>query len=296
MAIDRPWAVGIALKGPQSGRRWLPPTQQSVRGDCAGFTPIRQGQVSESRAARGRRSAGKWVAPGRLAALAASLLALPALGQLGSGVFAIELSADGGETWRSGLTEVEPGPRTVLWRLSVEWTADAGYYFAGSQFDLGVFGPEGATDTVTNAVRPYFFQRSTTQVIVVTRFGSMLKIDDSRDTLPFGEGPRGVFPAQLPEAFAQWPPPTRDNPAHVFTFDLNLDGTPGDRYLSATFVPASNGALVRIYTTYTGAQNSLGLGPNHGPLEIRFASVRVIPAPASLALAVVALAWGRRRR
>lgn len=297
MAIDRPWAVGIALMGPRSGRWWLAPSHRSARGDCEGAAPERHGRAgSGGGAAGGGRDRGSVAASVFIAALAGLLPAFPAIGQVGSGTFAIELSADGGETWRSGLTEVEPGPRTVLGRVAVQWTADAGYCFAASQFDIGIAFPTGAEDAVTNAIRPFFFGRGSVQTIVATRFGSTIKIDDVRDTLPFGAGTRGVFPGQLPEAFAGWPPPTRENPAHVFTFNLNLDGTPGDRFVSAAFVPASNGALVRIYTTVTGAQNSLGIGPGMGPLEIHFASIRVVPAPGCVLGALLGLWAGRRRR
>lgn len=225
-----------------------------------------------------------------LALLAAAGAASAALGQVGTGLFEWQVSADGGLTWNPGLTEVLPTQDFVLLRARASWSSDGGMYmFAGAQFDAVVSTP-GEGDFVANPLRPYPVN-STNQTLVVTRFGNQIKVDDSRDTLPPGEGNRGVFPSQLVDAFGG--PYNRDNPITIFLMTLVLDGTPGDRDIRALFVAPTGGNTVdrfmRIYTSELGAQNS--------PLSTHAgATVRVVPAPGALIFGVLAASSLRRRR
>lgn len=220
-------------------------------------------------------------------------LAAAANAQVGTGLVVYEVSDDGGATWNGGLTETVAS--SVLVRIRASWSDDAGMYaFAGAQFDVVVTGVSGAgaADNASNFAR-ISNGVSSAQTIVATRFGNQLKIDDARDTLGPGLGTRGVFPGQLVEQFAGTNF-TSANPATIFTFQLNLDGSIGDRELSSLYIAPPGGntidRVMRIYTSSSGAQNMPST-------TTRGATVRVIPAPGALALmGLGGLAIARRRR
>lgn len=222
-------------------------------------------------------------------------------GQVGFGIHAIEVSTDGGATWQGGIVEVEPGPRSVMVRNRFSWTGvPEAYAFASAQFDMGVFGA-GAGDEVTEVTRvhPYIVP---SQTVVAMRFGSVIKIDDSRDTLPFGMGTRGAFPGQPIENFA---PPggfVAENPAVPLVFTLHLDGEPGDRFIDVDYTPPSHGGPwaggFRAYTSPAGARTgfyvitvALPYPPN---ARIETATVRVVPGPGAAGVLAVGLIALRR--
>lgn len=221
-------------------------------------------------------------------------LAAAANAQVGTANVAYEVSDDGGATWNGGLTETVAS--SVLVRIRASWSDDAGMYaFAGAQFDVVVtgVGGAGAGDTVSNAIRPGTTSGGSAQTIVATRFGNQIKIDDVRDTLGPGAGTRGVFPGQLVENFAGTNF-SNANPITIFQFELNLDGSIGDRDMSSLYIAPSGGntidRVMRIYTSPAGAQNTPST-------TTRGATVRVVPAPGALALlGLGGLAIARRRR
>lgn len=215
--------------------------------------------------------------------------------QLGVGMLRWQVSTDGGGTWEGGLTEVPPEQGSVQVRLLASWSSDGGMYaFAGCQFDAVVRGIDGAgpLDTVVNARRTPPMTSGSAQTIAVTRFGSQIKIDDLRDTLPPGEGPRGVFPGQIVEQFGPPPGWSRDNPVSIFEYTLVLDGSEGDRDLWLLYIAPSGGntidRVMRIYTSSSGAQNTPST-------MTRGATVRVIPAPGALLLLAMGALGARRR-
>lgn len=224
---------------------------------------------------------------------------LQAAGQGPFGYHIMQVSTDGGETWQGGIVEVEPGPRSVLVRSRFSWINSPAYAFAGAQFDQVVLNA-GPGDEVVNPERPHPYNLGSNQTIVATRFGSTIKIDDSRDTLAPGMGTRGVFPAQLVENFA---PPggfVRENPGAPFVFGLNLDGTPGDRTIDAIYIGHSGtGASgFRAYTSPAGAQEAFYLFHPWLPINARFeaATIRVVPGPgAVMALTAAGLVALMRR-
>lgn len=211
----------------------------------------------------------------------------------------MQVSTDGGATWLGGTVEVEPGPRSVLVRSQFSWINSPAYAFAGAQFDAVVLNA-GPGDEVVNPERPHPYNLGSNQTIVATRFGSTIKIDDSRDTLGPGMGTRGVFPGQLVENFA---PPggfVRENPGAPFVFGLNLDGTPGDRIIDAlhTSSTGTGDSRFRAYTSPEGAVETFYIFHPWLPINARVepATVRVVPGPGALMVLAAGLAWGRRRR
>ena len=216
-----------------------------------------------------------------------SLSAGLAFAQPFSATLAFEASTDGGQSWQGGLVELEPGPRTVQVRIRADWTPEAGYAFARCQFDI-IIENAGTADDASDFLRPVPFT-GLPQSIMAMRFGSIIKIDDSRDTLPPGMGLRGVHPTQVAENFN--PDFDASRPVTVFYMSVLLDGTPGARLVTAmipphpgTFVPSA-----MLYTTSSGMERVVPASPV--PLTLN-----VIPAPGSLLLAPALLALSRRRR
>jgi hypothetical protein len=210
-----------------------------------------------------------------------------ALAQLGNATITWE--ADDGRGWTN--TRLETTSPSVQVRMRVAWEAVAGFMFAGVQFDTVISGPAVAADVVTDPRRPGFFGSGSSQTLVGTRFGDTIKIDDVRDTLPAGLGPRGVFPGQFPDFLGG--PYDRSNPAAVFTFRLDFDNIPGTRTVNSLYLATGGGDTIsrylRIYTSGGGAQNT----PNTTtlPLDIIF-----IPTPGTTACAAATLLLTRRRR
>jgi hypothetical protein len=203
---------------------------------------------------------------------------------------ALTWEADDGTGWTAG--RLVTGADSVRVRLLAAWDPpNPAYAFAGCQFDAVV--TTAHADIVSDAARPFFMSRGSTQTLAITRFGNDIKIDDRRDTMPPGLGTRGVFPGQLVEQFAGWPPPTHENPVSLFEFTLTFDGVAGSRFINSLYIAPSGGNttdhVMRIYTTTAGAQ--MNPSTTTFPLEIV-----IVPAPGGIALALVAAAGLARRR
>lgn len=226
------------------------------------------------------------------ALIAVAGLAAIANAQTGTGSVVYQVSTDGGATWAGGNVQVQPSQASVLFRAVASWDGFNAVGFAGTQFD-SVISNAGAGDAVANPTRPGTTSGGSAQTLVATRFGTQIKIDDSRDTAAPGAGARGVFPGQLAQQFAGTNFSSA-NPLVIFQFQLNLDGTEGTRSVNNLYIAPSGGDTVsrymRVYTSGTGAQNT----PTSTTTG---ASVEVIPSPGALALLGMGLAAaGRRRR
>jgi hypothetical protein len=236
-----------------------------------------------------------------IAALALTALTAQTHAQFGTGRLDWQLSTDEGSTWQGGRVEVPLSTTGIRVRLLASWSADAGYAFAGTQFDAVITGLNaGGNDTVLNPSRPFTFDSGAQQTIVSTRFGNQIKIDDSRDTNPPGVGVRGVFPGQRPENFAEGRF-TAGQPVSIFEYTLRLDGTPGTRRIDGEPITGPIGFpcwSVRIYTSPIGAQIALNGGPScdRNSLTYAPASLVIIPTPATATLLAVAVVAHSRRR
>lgn len=207
-----------------------------------------------------------------------------------------EASIDNRATWTSSLLEVPQGQSVVNIRASCAFPTGPSYYFAGARIDQTITGIEGAGigDTVV-VTDPGFANQ---QTLVPRRFGSVLKIDDTSDTLPPGEGPGhwGIF--QPGAAVGGY---TYANPVlGVIDFDLYLDGTLGDRQISAWWrgwadrFPGFPDVGPAIYILNHNAVDFDFIFP---ALTVNELTIRVVPAPGTtmLACAVACLAARRRR-
>ena len=215
---------------------------------------------------------------------------------IGTALFRWEGSADGGATWTPGELIVPPEHESVLVRARVSWS-DPAIRFVHAGFDVAVTGEQGTADTAGSfAFHPRLFS-TRIDWVVASRFGSTLKIDYDRDTLPPGEGPGSLLTGSG-EEFNDLPP--LDHPIEIFRFRLTFDGEPGLRTVHEYFMPTTRFGTgmnttdrVLVLSDYGGTGRGYLL-----PQTTRESlNIRVLPAPGGLALlAGVALAAPRRRR
>ena len=201
-------------------------------------------------------------------------------------------SLDGGETWQGGEVEVADPFARVHIRATIDWEYPGSYAFASLGMDVTITAaPEfGAADTVLDPSRIAPFNSLPNQTHVATRFGHVIKIDEVRDTLPPGHGPRWVVCSQSPEDFSENFSTAR--PAPIFEFALQLDGTVGTRIVDHVYGRTVQGDELGPYVYLTpGGQVDMPRPILRGPLNLV-----VIPAPGALGLLLPLLALHRRRR
>lgn len=187
------------------------------------------------------------------------------------GTASMSWQGNDGHGWSSGtLATSEPEIRI---RLLADWSSDAGYAFSQTRFDAVVLG--SFMDSATQMSRPWPFDEAA-QTLLASRFGEVLKIDDSRDTLEPGAGARGIQPLQLSEGWGRFDP---SRPVSLFEFVLTFDGNPGSRTIDALYLPASGGnstdRQIRIYTSYAGDLNN----PLTTTIPLR---IDYLPSPSAL--------------
>lgn len=204
--------------------------------------------------------------------------------------FAWQGSVDGGNTWVGDRLEVDNPNEEVLVRAQIRWENSPGYALGGAAYDVTITGVQnaGISDQVSNITKIEPFT-STQQTLAVTRFGSVLKIDDSRDDRPPGLGERRVVSSQFFEIAGR--PFSRDNPVNFFGFTLRLDGSLGARIVDHVFGSTASGIITPIlYTTPEGALTRPFA--TSFPLEIV-----VVPAPSAAIFAACGsfVLVGRRR-
>ena len=227
-----------------------------------------------------------------VAALPIAAFVAGGFGRVGAADFRWQASLDGGASWHGDWLDVPEATLSVRVRALVSWSADAGYAFANTRFDVAVVALGGGhADGASSFLRPHPFGQGTIQTIAAMRFGDVLKIDDSRDTSPPGEGGRWIVPSQFYEGWID--DFSRAHPAAIFELTLTLDGPAGARLVTQNFggaLPDGNTTdrVLRIYTSRQGDSNI--------PITTAYAvTINVTPAPASLGLLLPILALHRRR-
>lgn len=216
----------------------------------------------------------------------------PALAQTSFSLVSWEVSLNGGQTWQGETVEVADPFARVRVRAIVDWFHPGSYAFAHVAMDITITAALefGAADTVLDPSRIAPFSSLPNQTHVATRFGHVIKIDEVRDTLPPGHGPRWVVCSQSPEDFSENFSTAR--PAPIFEFALQLDGTVGTRIVDHVYGRTVQGDELGPYVYLTpGGQVDMPRPILRGPLNLV-----VIPAPGALGLLLPLLAFHRRRR
>ncbi|MDX2147781.1 MAG: hypothetical protein SFZ23_09695 [Planctomycetota bacterium] len=203
-----------------------------------------------------------------------------------------QASLDDGASWTSDQLSIGDARSNVRIRALFDWQHPDGYALAGASFDATVTSVDGGAlgDTVS-AIRRLEPLVITPQTLTTFRFGSVLKIDDERDTRPPAQGDRGVRVGQAAEYLGL--PFTRENPVAVFDFVLHFDATPGTRRVAHVFTMNSGGFLNVPFLWRDREGTGVLSIPNS---IVRPLDLVVVPAPpaASALLAVLPLAHRRR--
>lgn len=229
-------------------------------------------------------------------ALAGAASAQPST--IGTGRFWWEASLDGGSTWaRDALTVADPSAG-VLIRARADWEPRPPeipfHYFAGVKFDVVVESVSGGlSDGASHFTRAPLLGSGLGQTYAAMRFGSVLKIDDIRDTLPPGEGTRAIEVHQYREQDADLNF-RRNNPMELFRFILDLDGSEGERIVRQAFRPYQLPEPNRFLMTYLTGNGAVNY-PDSTAYDLR---LHVVPAPGAAGLLVLGTLLslrGRRR-
>ncbi len=204
------------------------------------------------------------------------------------------VSADAGQSWRTGVAEVPQSQSSVLVRASCVFDQFPDTYYGNVQLDPFVAGV-GPGDSITNIGRGEL-PTNLANPLATFRFDDLIKIDYFLDDLPPGVGSFWATLNQFPPTTGE--APRFSNPIWTMNFTLNLDGTPGERRIDAVFrVPfvwePLRQVLVYEYTFILPTRAYLQELHDFGP-----AIVRVVPAPGAAAVVGVltVAAMARRRR
>lgn len=211
----------------------------------------------------------------------------------GNATWTWEASADEGATWSRGRLEVDAPQQSVFVRASCQFSQVARLcYFGLSELDATITGVDGAgsNDWVSPDI---FVGVSSRRQHASMRFGSVIKIDHASDTLPPGEGTDWLRVHQnSPSAGG---PSTFANPIdQLLYYQLNLDGSPGDRLIGGVFrqFPTLDANRNVIVCEWLDQFRTFAQTMTQEPLTIR-----VVPAPAPLAtLALLGAGLFTRRR
>lgn len=203
-----------------------------------------------------------------------------------------EISADGGVTWRSGVTEVPQSQGSVSVRARCLFEQPTiNHHFGVVWFDATVDGI-GAADQIRDLGFGGTRMAGALSHINTQRFGDLLKIDWETDVAPPGIGSAWLSPGNSGPGVPVVP--DASNPFVAMSYTIDLDGSPGDRMISGTYrddyppFPPGQWALVfQQGNTFTGFVQALHDFP---------ATIRVVPSPIAAIILGYPFACVRTRR
>ncbi len=206
-------------------------------------------------------------------------------------------SIDNGSNWLGNRLNIDSSITSVRIRAVASFPPpfDNAYfgYVACDPYVQGLNGA-GATDTITSIGPGQLPPNS--QDLSVRRFGNLLKIDDAFDTQPPGLGSWWMQRSQSPNNGTS-PTPLFFNPVTLLEFTLVLDGSQGDRLVTAAWTTdTAFGYRPFCVTNVWGIDHRFQQWRH--PMTEEQLTIRVIPAPASTPLLVLSsiVAASRRRR
>ncbi len=195
-----------------------------------------------------------------------------------------EVSANNGLSWQAGTVQLPQSQQSVLVRHVVTWgTPGLGDYLVSGGVipRIQTVGQTGLSDTVSGIQRRQIFMQPASSGTMGRRFTTNeILVTTSATTPP--TGPITFF-TNDPILGTTFPA----NPVDVVQFQLNLDGTAGERVISDW---VSNNSFYRVVSIATP-------GPYTYSFSHSSTSLIVIPTPTTLAmLAVTSSVLMRRRR
>lgn len=204
-----------------------------------------------------------------------------------------EGSADGGVTWHNSLIQIDRALPSLLVRATCSFDRPtSSRYFGFVAFDATVENA-GDSDHIDSIEFGGTRMLGALPALNVQRLGSTLKVDYTIDTSPPGQGLRWLTPGNSHPSVPIVP--DTSHPFTAMTYSLVLDGTPGDRLLSAAYQSSHpslrSGQWLWSYdanNTSTTTMQALHAYP---------LTVRVVPSPSVLGLLAAAfMPFTRRRR
>lgn len=208
-----------------------------------------------------------------------------------------EGSADEGGSWSRDQLDVGEDASRVRVRAICEFVGPSNTYFGGASFDGVVNGSSsaGSNDTIRTVSITRGQVQNNLPELAVSRWGPALKIDYWDDHDAPGIGP---YWASTSQSAPFRGPHVSGNPLNVFEYELSLDGTLGERSISALFAIEpffGPGGWIRLFR-----ENDFGEINNTyiHPVEQHGLVVRVVPTPGAITtVAMIGLvALGRRCR
>lgn len=240
----------------------------------------------------------KFDAPFRTVLIAAICLQFSAAARAqylpqGSATWRWEASLDGGASWQGGTIETLHNPRVVLVRAIVSFE-DFGTpsYLTGTRLDPYVLTNAPGDDILSLTTPAGSVSRLVSLATSPVHLPGMLKIDSASDLLQPGAGPSWTFVGQ--PGYQVITEPITDNPMWAMGFTLLMDDTPGDRVVQGVFQERASSPGRPIFIE-TRPWAGFGYAET---VEQSPVTIRLVPAPASAAVAVLgaALVTGRRKR
>lgn len=206
-----------------------------------------------------------------------------------------EASSDEGISWVRNSLVVSDSSTNVLVRGVCEFPGPANTYFGGAAFDATYtgLGAAGLSDRIPlSSVNRCQIPGLLPQV-AVTRWGATLKIDDEVDLFPPGLGPYWWGTGQNAPFRGSH---VSGNPICAFGYTVILDGTLGDREVSAIYAREQfgPGGWIRLFRENDRSEiDNVYLHP----VEQHPLTLHVVPSTETLALTLVfGIACVPRRR
>jgi hypothetical protein len=214
-----------------------------------------------------------------------------------------QLSLDNGATWQVGSVVAPQSQGAVLVRMSVtvldgsQATSGTSVHFSAANLESYVTTTAQTVDTMSSPLAHQVSSPGNPFLrpgpFAGRRVGNILALDRRNDSTPLGNAP-AVF--VLNEGTSSEGSRTF-NPLTLLQYQLNLDGTLGDRSFSSLFLPIVTPAAsigqhqVGVFDYRSGALVARVVDVTQTP-----ATLTVIPAPGSAVVMVGAAVLAARRR
>jgi hypothetical protein len=229
-------------------------------------------------------------------------LVFPSTAQTTAGI-TWQLSLDNGTTWQNGEVIAPQSQSSVLVRAQVTifdngvpFLDSSRARFAQARAEAYVRSPVPRTDTVEGLVilQPGVPANLFNSTFSLSQHGDLFKIDAFGDT----QAP-GMFLGHRIDNIVTpvGSTPNRTNPLNILRYQLNLDGTTGDRTFDGGFLAFTSSSSVSAGIDQVLVYPSSGsLTTSAANITQTPATLTIIPTPTTLALFTISSLFATRRR